>query len=98
MYVIITIKKLLFFNYIYAHKKNDIFFQSTNDCVKYKKVVFEYPTRTGTRVLDDLNLDVPSGKTVALIGASGCGKSTIVQLLERFYNPISGIVVNTSVS
>ncbi|XP_033224904.1 ATP-dependent translocase ABCB1-like [Belonocnema kinseyi] len=66
--------------------------KSQSDCVKYKKVVFEYPTRTGTRILDGLNLEIPHGKTVALIGPSGCGKSTIVQLLERFYTPVSGKV------
>lgn len=62
--------------------------------MKYKKVHFEYPTRPGIRILDDLNLEVPSGKTVAIIGGSGCGKSTIVQLLERFYDPILGSVVS----
>ena len=71
-----------------------IYFQNASDTVKYKSVDFKYPSKFSTRVLTDLNLEVPSGKTVALIGASGCGKSTIVQLLERFYDPISGTVVN----
>jgi ATP-binding cassette subfamily B (MDR/TAP) protein 1 len=45
-------------------------------------------------VLNDLNLEVETGKTVALVGASGCGKSTVIQLLERYYDPDEGIVVS----
>jgi len=39
-----------------------------------------------------MNLKVPHGKTIALVGASGCGKSTTIQLLQRFYDPDSGEV------
>lgn len=46
------------------------------------------------RVLKDLNLEIQRGKTVALVGASGCGKSTVIQLLERYYDPEDGIVVS----
>ncbi|XP_058800345.1 ATP-dependent translocase ABCB1-like [Phymastichus coffea] len=60
--------------------------------VDYKQVSFEYPTRPGVAVLNQLQLNIPSGLTVALIGASGCGKSTIIQLLERFYDPNSGVI------
>lgn len=62
--------------------------------MQYEDIIFEYPTRPGTRVLNSLNLLVSSGKTLALIGSSGCGKSTLIQLLERFYDPFSGVVVN----
>lgn len=61
--------------------------------VNYKSVSFEYPTRPGITVLQGLNLEVLTGKTVALIGSSGCGKSTTIQLLERFYDPNSGNVI-----
>ncbi|XP_011495053.1 PREDICTED: multidrug resistance protein homolog 49 [Ceratosolen solmsi marchali] len=64
----------------------------SNANVQYKKVTFEYSTRPGIKVLNDLELSVPSGLTIALIGTSGCGKSTIVQLIERFYDPNSGII------
>ena len=51
-----------------------------------------YPSRPEVVVMDDVNLSVPAGKTTALVGASGSGKSTIVGLVERFYNPVGGAV------
>lgn len=44
------------------------------------------------QILKGLNLKVKSGQTVALVGNSGCGKSTTVQLLQRFYDPVEGMV------
>ncbi|KAF8574905.1 multidrug resistance protein 1 [Ramaria rubella] len=58
--------------------------------IRLEDVHFRYPTRAGVRVLRGMNLDVRPGTYVALVGASGCGKSTIIQLIERFYNPSSG--------
>ena len=58
--------------------------------ITFKKVHFHYPTRTDVPILKDFSLVVGAGKTVALVGASGSGKSTIVKLVERFYNPIQG--------
>ena len=55
---------------------------------------FNYPTRPKTIVLDGVDLFVPTGRTVALVGASGCGKSTIIQMLERFYDPQQGHLVS----
>ncbi|KAK9877122.1 hypothetical protein WA026_016868 [Henosepilachna vigintioctopunctata] len=60
--------------------------------VEYFDVDFSYPTRPSVLVLKEFNLNVFKSKTVALVGASGCGKSTVVQLLERFYDPNSGSV------
>ncbi|CAH1380444.1 unnamed protein product [Tenebrio molitor] len=60
--------------------------------IKYTNVYFAYPTRPTLSVLNGLNIDILHGKTVALMGSSGCGKSTIIQLLERFYDPVSGEV------
>lgn len=53
---------------------------------------FTYPTRKDITVLQGLNVTVNSGETLALVGQSGCGKSTSVQLLERFYDPDEGAV------
>ena len=58
----------------------------------FDKIDFCYPTRPTVPILTGLNLDVSRGETVALVGASGGGKSTVVQLLERFYDPKSGVV------
>ncbi|XP_063825682.1 ATP-dependent translocase ABCB1 [Ostrinia nubilalis] len=57
-----------------------------------QEVNFRYPTRPLIQVLKSLNLEVERGKTVALVGSSGCGKSTVIQLLERYYDPDDGIV------
>ncbi|PCH40227.1 multidrug resistance protein 1 [Wolfiporia cocos MD-104 SS10] len=60
--------------------------------ITFENVHFRYPTRPGVRVLRDLNLTVEPGTYVALVGASGCGKSTTIQLIERFYDALSGTV------
>ena len=57
--------------------------------VKFQDVCFTYPARPDVQVLNGLDLEVKVGQTVALVGSSGCGKSTVVQLLQRFYD-ISG--------
>jgi ATP-binding cassette, subfamily B (MDR/TAP), member 1 len=55
--------------------------------ISFRKVFFAYPARPDVPVLDNFSLEVPAGKTVALVGASGCGKSTCIQLVQRFYDP-----------
>ncbi|XP_075990573.1 multidrug resistance protein homolog 49-like [Anticarsia gemmatalis] len=55
-----------------------------------RDVEFCYPTRPHQRILKGIDLKVEAGKTVALVGSSGCGKSTILQLMQRFYDPESG--------
>lgn len=61
--------------------------------IRFEDVHFRYPTRPGVRVLRNMNLVVEPGTYVALVGASGCGKSTVIQLLERFYDPLAGRVL-----
>uniref|UniRef100_A0A4X2M929 P-type phospholipid transporter n=1 Tax=Vombatus ursinus TaxID=29139 RepID=A0A4X2M929_VOMUR len=61
--------------------------------VSFNEVVFNYPTRPNVPVLQGLTLEVKKGQTLALVGSSGCGKSTVVQLLERFYDPLAGQVL-----
>uniref|UniRef100_A0A3P8Q775 ATP-binding cassette, sub-family B (MDR/TAP), member 4 n=1 Tax=Astatotilapia calliptera TaxID=8154 RepID=A0A3P8Q775_ASTCA len=61
--------------------------------VTFERVKFNYPSRPDVPILQGLNLSVKKGETLALVGSSGCGKSTTVQLLERFYDPLDGKVV-----
>ncbi|KAF4999995.1 hypothetical protein FGRMN_2076 [Fusarium graminum] len=60
--------------------------------VELENISFAYPTRPGITVLENFSLNVPAGKVTALVGQSGSGKSTIVGLLERWYNPKSGTI------
>ncbi|KAJ1687409.1 hypothetical protein LUZ63_018799 [Rhynchospora breviuscula] len=56
-------------------------------------VSFRYPTRPDVPIFSNLTLSIPSGKTVSLVGESGSGKSTVIALLERFYDPDSGTIL-----
>ncbi|RVE50883.1 hypothetical protein evm_004450 [Chilo suppressalis] len=60
--------------------------------ITFNDVVFHYPTRPEVPVLNGLNLTVKRGQTVALVGHSGCGKSTVVQLIARYYDVVDGNV------
>ncbi|XP_077070050.1 ATP-dependent translocase ABCB1 isoform X2 [Siphateles boraxobius] len=60
--------------------------------IEFKNIHFRYPSRQDVKVLNGMNLKVMSGQTIALVGSSGCGKSTTVQLLQRFYDPQEGTV------
>ncbi|KAG8183771.1 hypothetical protein JTE90_002408 [Oedothorax gibbosus] len=66
--------------------------EKVNGDVRFEKVSFTYPSRPNVKILGGLNMEIESGKTVALVGSSGCGKSTCVQLIERFYDPQSGSI------
>eukprot|EP00980_Cylindrotheca_fusiformis_P009862 scaffold2184_cov128-Cylindrotheca_fusiformis.AAC.8 len=58
--------------------------------LEFNHVAFAYPTRPKKRILEDFNLKIGKGETVALVGPSGGGKSTTVALVERFYDPLEG--------
>ncbi|GAU20320.1 hypothetical protein TSUD_338010 [Trifolium subterraneum] len=66
--------------------------ETVTGLVELKNIDFSYPSRPEVLILNDFSLSVPAGKTIALVGSSGSGKSTVVSLIERFYDPTSGQV------
>lgn len=61
--------------------------------IEFKDVCFSYPSRPDVTIFNKLCLDIPPGKIVALVGGSGSGKSTVVSLIERFYEPSAGAIL-----
>ncbi|OWM88731.1 hypothetical protein CDL15_Pgr002498 [Punica granatum] len=61
--------------------------------IEFKDIYFNYPSRPDTPILQGLNFKAPAGQSVGLIGGSGSGKSTIIALLQRFYDPIEGEIL-----
>jgi ABC-type multidrug transport system fused ATPase/permease subunit len=60
--------------------------------IEFKDVHFHYPARPSNEIFKGLNLKIKHGETLAIVGTSGGGKSTIIQMIERFYDPLSGTV------
>ncbi|KAL2933286.1 ABC transporter B family member 1 [Bienertia sinuspersici] len=74
-------------------KESGIELESVTGLIELKNVEFAYPSRPDVKILNNFGLIVPAGKTIALVGSSGSGKSTVVSLIERFYDPIEGQVL-----
>jgi ATP-binding cassette subfamily B (MDR/TAP) protein 1 len=66
--------------------------QNVQGAISFKNVHFSYPTRPDELILNGCSFDIRAGQKVAFVGRSGCGKSTICSLIERFYDPTSGCV------
>lgn len=60
--------------------------------LSFRNVTFRYPARPEDTALNDFNLEIEPGETIAIVGPSGAGKSTIFQLVERFYDPQGGTI------
>ena len=69
---------------------------SFDDAIRFEHVNFSY--ESGRQILSDINLEIPKGKTIAIVGASGGGKSTMVDLIPRFYDVDSGSISIDGVS
>jgi ABC-type multidrug transport system fused ATPase/permease subunit len=61
--------------------------------ISIENLTLEYPTRPGVQVLKNLSLRIPHGQVTALVGGSGSGKTSIISVLERFYDPVAGRVI-----
>ena len=61
--------------------------------IEFKNVTFSYPTRTAVKALNNVSFEVLPGETIALVGHSGSGKSTSIQILERYYDVQEGVVL-----
>ncbi|KAG4151227.1 hypothetical protein ERO13_D04G051900v2 [Gossypium hirsutum] len=72
--------------------------EKVTGAVEFRHVDFAYPSRPDTMVFKDLCLNIPAGKTVALVGGSGSGKSTVIALLQRFYDPLGGEILLDGIS
>ncbi|KAI3897114.1 hypothetical protein MKX03_025976, partial [Papaver bracteatum] len=60
--------------------------------IEFKSVYFSYPSRPNQMIFNGLSLKIEAGKTIALVGQSGSGKSTTIALIERFYDPLDGSI------
>lgn len=65
---------------------------SETGTVRFEHVSFKYPGASGNNVLEDISFDVKKGETVAIIGATGSGKSSLVNMIPRFYDAVEGTV------
>lgn len=66
--------------------------QSLEGSVQFQDVHFSYPTRPHVPVFSGLNMNVAAGRVVAVVGSSGCGKSSVISLLLRLYDPSKGSI------
>lgn len=66
------------------------FLDEVHGNIEFKDVTFSYPSRPDVIIFRDFSLFFSAGRTVAVVGGSGSGKSTIVALIERFYDPNQG--------
>lgn len=81
----------------FSINNNNYLNEKPNECngeVAFRGVHFSYPNRPEAKILNGLSFKAKKGQTVALVGSSGCGKSTCIQLLERFYDCNQGNVVS----
>ncbi|CAF3966715.1 unnamed protein product [Adineta steineri] len=72
---------------------NDRFISNINGDIEFDNVSFSYPSRENATALNNLKLIARANQTTALVGSSGCGKSTCVSLLLRYYEPSSGTIM-----
>ncbi|KAK9165115.1 hypothetical protein Scep_000306 [Stephania cephalantha] len=78
---------------IEANDPESLALTETKGNIEFVNVTFKYPSRPDVVVLEDFNLRVMAGNTHALVGQSGSGKSSVISLIMRFYDPSSGVIL-----
>ena len=76
-----------------AYDTNGKILEDIRGDIELRDVYFSYPARPDEQIFNGFSLDIPSGTTTALVGQSGSGKSTVISLIERFYDPHAGEVL-----
>ena len=76
-----------------AGDESGIVLENMKGDIELKDIYFSYPARPDHQIFNGFSLFIPGGTTMALVGESGSGKSTVVSLVERFYDPTSGEVL-----
>ncbi|XP_047049013.1 ABC transporter B family member 10-like [Lolium rigidum] len=76
-----------------SYESDGIILDKVTGDIEIREVEFTYPSREENPILQGFSLTIPAGKVVALVGSSGCGKSTVISLVQRFYDPISGDII-----
>jgi len=76
-----------------AYDTSGVILENIKGDIELKDVYFRYPARPDVQIFAGFSFYIPSGTTAALVGQSGSGKSTIISLLERFYDPEAGEVL-----
>ncbi|XP_062191062.1 ABC transporter B family member 19-like [Phragmites australis] len=76
-----------------SYESNGKILEKVTGDIEIQEVHFTYPSRDDKLVLQGFSLAIQAGKVVALVGSSGCGKSTVISLVQRFYDPISGAIL-----
>uniref|UniRef100_A0AC34QR34 Uncharacterized protein n=1 Tax=Panagrolaimus sp. JU765 TaxID=591449 RepID=A0AC34QR34_9BILA len=74
------------------YSQNGIIPSRVKGSIEVNNVHFRYPLRSDVKILDGISLKIRPGESIALVGSSGCGKSTIINLLLRFYDPENGFI------
>lgn len=76
-----------------AYNTSGVVLEDMRGEIELKDIYFRYPSRPEVQIFAGFSLNIPSGTSAALVGHSGSGKSTVISLLERFYDPDAGEVL-----
>ena len=76
-----------------SYESNGKILENIKGDIEMREVHFAYPSREDKPVLQGFSLAIQAGNIVALVGSSGCGKSTVISLVQRFYDPITGKII-----